>query len=338
MKKTKIKISESVLNEVENELAEKAKGIEIAPFPTRKIKKDPDVFEFGELVTFNEEGSTIVNGEAYLVVRRDDLEKKWTKADGIFHEVWEASVLISTIGDAGDPERTLILLLERNTWFDAKTEFSIVPNFTSDMVSQKTPSKKLPSVVKIKSMAIVSSSVNGHELKTALNLKHFKNPSIIKEEPKVIINTEKKVMPQNSAKAKKAMGIKDKRETPSTMLTAQPEKVKKVNKPVKDVEKSKKTAVQPKKVVPIPKGEKKIVSAKRENPVINFLTALIEEGKMTQKEICTRGKEIYPDLAPATISTLLSDSKNPKYNKFCNPVVIIDGKMTFVLVPQAPEK
>ena len=43
---------------------------------------------------------------------------------------------------------------------------------------------------------------------------------------------------------------------------------------------------------------------------------LISTGTMTQKEILTKLHEMFPAILSATISTILSDSKNIVYNKF----------------------
>lgn len=73
---------------------------------------------------------------------------------------------------------------------------------------------------------------------------------------------------------------------------------------------------------PDPKNE---VSPKKRTGLSNYLKELIQEGKFTQKEIMTKGREKFPSLAPSTISTLLCDSKNPKYNKF-DKLVVLDEK------------
>lgn len=79
-------------------------------------------------------------------------------------------------------------------------------------------------------------------------------------------------------------------------------------------------------------------TVKNESPTVSkpksglsiFLKGLIETGTMNQKEIATKAKEQFPQLAPSTISTLLTDSKNPKYNKFDKLVVLDEkGNLTF---------
>jgi len=70
---------------------------------------------------------------------------------------------------------------------------------------------------------------------------------------------------------------------------------------------------------PDPENE---VTPKKRSGLSDYLKELIQEGKFTQKEIMTKGREKFPALAPSTISTLLCDSKNPKYNKFDKLVVL----------------
>jgi len=47
-----------------------------------------------------------------------------------------------------------------------------------------------------------------------------------------------------------------------------------------------------------------------------FLLSLIKEGKFTRKEIIEKTLEKFPSASKSSLSTLLADSKNPKYNKF----------------------
>lgn len=65
-------------------------------------------------------------------------------------------------------------------------------------------------------------------------------------------------------------------------------------------------------------------------PYLLFLTALIEEGKFTQKELSAAAIKAYPEVAKSTIETVLVDSKNIKYNRFPKLVVKDDkGLLSF---------
>lgn len=56
--------------------------------------------------------------------------------------------------------------------------------------------------------------------------------------------------------------------------------------------------------------------AKTRPAYLTFLGDLIEKGKMTQKELQDAGWKEFPSLAKSTITTVLVDSKNPKYSRF----------------------
>ena len=60
-----------------------------------------------------------------------------------------------------------------------------------------------------------------------------------------------------------------------------------------------------------------------------YLSDLISEKKYSQKEILTLSSTEFPHLLKATISTILSDSKNAKYNKFDYLVVVVEGIYQF---------
>ena len=80
------------------------------------------------------------------------------------------------------------------------------------------------------------------------------------------------------------------------------------------------------------KKEKTIVPKKEKGPsVVDVLTPFIEKGKNTKKELIAIGREKLPHLTESTISTMLTDSKNPKYNKFAKLTCVTeDGKIQFV--------
>lgn len=56
---------------------------------------------------------------------------------------------------------------------------------------------------------------------------------------------------------------------------------------------------------------------------------LIESGKYSQRELLDLLSKQFPTLLKSTISTILSDSKSVKYNKFPKLAVIKDGKYQF---------
>ncbi len=74
------------------------------------------------------------------------------------------------------------------------------------------------------------------------------------------------------------------------------------------VEQKKKVEKQTKKETPVKKD--KVPS------LVDVLTPFIAQGKFTKKELVTIGKEKLPHLSDSTIATILTDCKNPKYNKF----------------------
>ncbi|MBT9139179.1 MAG: hypothetical protein DDT31_01760 [Syntrophomonadaceae bacterium] len=47
-----------------------------------------------------------------------------------------------------------------------------------------------------------------------------------------------------------------------------------------------------------------------------YVYSLIQKGEYSKKEIESMAFEKFPDLKKSTLSTLLSDGKNPKYNRF----------------------
>jgi hypothetical protein len=62
---------------------------------------------------------------------------------------------------------------------------------------------------------------------------------------------------------------------------------------------------------------------------ITFFTPLIQSGKYTLIEILQMAEDRFPNLSPATLRTFLTDSKNPKYNKFSKLVVVTEGRLNF---------
>ena len=86
------------------------------------------------------------------------------------------------------------------------------------------------------------------------------------------------------------------------------------------------------KQVPIPEKKEKLFSAKASTSAerVAFLTPMIEKGKFTKSELVEKAKVQFPDLAISSIQTMLTDAKNPKYNKFARLVVQDkDGIMSF---------
>jgi len=56
-----------------------------------------------------------------------------------------------------------------------------------------------------------------------------------------------------------------------------------------------------------------------------FLESLIAKGNMTKKDIINKCLEKFPDWNKGGLSTTVSDSKNPKYNKLSNLVIEKEG-------------
>lgn len=65
---------------------------------------------------------------------------------------------------------------------------------------------------------------------------------------------------------------------------------------------------------------------------VSFFGPIFEEGKMTAKEILAKALESgkFPKLSESTLRTMITDSKNPKYNIFPHLVVKgADGKLSY---------
>lgn len=50
--------------------------------------------------------------------------------------------------------------------------------------------------------------------------------------------------------------------------------------------------------------------------VIAYLSTLLKAGKYTRKDLIEKAVTEVPELKKVSVQTLLTDSKNPKYNKF----------------------
>lgn len=73
-----------------------------------------------------------------------------------------------------------------------------------------------------------------------------------------------------------------------------------------------------------PAGEKKAGGFKSKPEVAErkkFIEGLIEKGKFTAKDIVAKTLEKYPEVSKSSISTIVSDSKNPKYTPFARTAV-----------------
>jgi len=79
-----------------------------------------------------------------------------------------------------------------------------------------------------------------------------------------------------------------------------------------------------KKTLPIKKETKKVKKEKGPSKTairVEFLTPLIKEGKYTKKELTNLYMKKHREDSESGVNTLLTDAKNPKYNKFPNPVI-----------------
>ena len=69
---------------------------------------------------------------------------------------------------------------------------------------------------------------------------------------------------------------------------------------------------------------------KKTGEKIAFFTGLIEEGKYTQAQIMEKGQKKYPEASEGGLRTMLTDGKNPKYNRFAKLIVVkADGVLCF---------
>jgi hypothetical protein len=71
----------------------------------------------------------------------------------------------------------------------------------------------------------------------------------------------------------------------------------------------------------VEKTKKRIEKNGKCKKIVEFLTDLIDEGKYTQKQLAKIANESIENVCDLTVTTLLVDSKNPKYNKFPKLVV-----------------
>jgi hypothetical protein len=75
-------------------------------------------------------------------------------------------------------------------------------------------------------------------------------------------------------------------------------------------------------VVPVEKVKKEKVEKNGTcKQIVAFLTDLIESNQFDQKQLAKIACESIENVNPVTVTTLLVDSKNPKYNKFPHLVV-----------------
>jgi hypothetical protein len=76
------------------------------------------------------------------------------------------------------------------------------------------------------------------------------------------------------------------------------------------------------------KMEKQSAVKKEKGPsLVSILTPFIEKGNKTKKELMEIGHENLPHLSDSTLSTVLTDCKNPKYNKFEKLVKVTEKGM-----------
>lgn len=75
-----------------------------------------------------------------------------------------------------------------------------------------------------------------------------------------------------------------------------------------------------------PAESAKVEKAKKINPMIAFFEPLIQTGQHTAKELLEQAKASgqFDSKKESTIRTLITDSKNPKYNRF--PKLVIKGE------------
>ncbi len=72
---------------------------------------------------------------------------------------------------------------------------------------------------------------------------------------------------------------------------------------------------------------------------LSFIESLISEGKYTRKEIMEKALKQFPHMSKATVHTILSSSKNPKYKKFKRLAIEDErGVMSFVSRSSANKK
>lgn len=73
--------------------------------------------------------------------------------------------------------------------------------------------------------------------------------------------------------------------------------------------------------------EKKTRGRGSSSELKQFLAELISEAKYDRKIIVEKAQQKFPDATAGSITTYLSDGKNPKYNKFDKLVVVGEDKI-----------
>jgi len=131
-------------------------------------------------------------------------------------------------------------------------------------------------------------------------------PDVDKEIDKEKVEEEEKEQVQEELKEKEGKG--EKKKTKKKLRVEKPKKATETV-PVKDdKEKEKKTGT---------KKKPRSLTAR----CVDYLTPLIKEGKYTRKELIQKAEEEFPEYSRSSTQTLLTDAKNPKYNKFDKLVV-----------------
>lgn len=65
-----------------------------------------------------------------------------------------------------------------------------------------------------------------------------------------------------------------------------------------------------------PKEKKEVQKKPRSSERLAFLAPLIAENKWTRKDLVEKAMTQFPNVSKDAIQTILSDGKNPKYNRF----------------------
>lgn len=217
-------------------------------------------------------------------------EKQLRETAKEFNKVMDG--LDPLIDDTLSGEELIPVLKEAIQWIDPETDhFTKSTQAVIDELSEK-PTKKSPAQKKAEEL---------HEEKIAKA--PIKTSAKPEEEEENVEPEEEKEPLTPSGKKQVPIPVKGKKDKPEKAKVEKPEK------------------------------EKKQLFASKSSTMadrVAFLTPLIEKGKLTKTQLVEKAHEKFPDLAISSLQTMLTDAKNPKYNKFAKLVAQDEnGVLTF---------
>lgn len=118
----------------------------------------------------------------------------------------------------------------------------------------------------------------------------------------------------------------------NSILDAEEKATKEKKAPTVEETKPEVEVPETKKETPVPvEGPKPVVNKIKNSGKKDFISSLIAEGKYTKKEIVSQTMAEFPEGKDASIVTIITDGKNPKYNPFKSLVKVDEkGIVSFV--------